>query len=97
MGDWVEAHFFLTAFMDLSTTRQYGAMGGMYSISWRNVIHYAKKQLGLNRESRQHFWRIIRDVDNRYVKMMNEKAAPPKKGPTPNERRPLREKSRREI
>lgn len=98
MGDWVEAHFFLAAFMDLNTTRNYGAMGGAYSLSWDVVRYYAQEKLGLDSEGAQHFWEIIRDVDNRYVRMINQKNEPGKSTSDPDKsgRRSLRTKSRRE-
>lgn len=87
MSDWYQAHFYLTAFLELNTTRQYGAMGGISSIPWDKVMYYADR-LGLDDESARHFWLIIRDVDFLYVKEFNKKHEPKK--PTGGTRTPLR-------
>lgn len=73
MADWTEAHFYLTAFMALHTTRQYGAMGGIYPISFDSVMCYADR-LVLDREQAWHFWLVLRAMDDSFVRAQNEKA-----------------------
>lgn len=88
MGDWLEAHFYLSAFLRLSTTRQFGAMGGIYSIPWDKVMYYADR-LGLDPEAAHNLWLVIQAVDAKYVKDVNKKHEPPKKGPSGSARNPL--------
>ena len=80
MADWQQCQFYLNAFLELNTCREYGAMGGIYSIPWHHVMYYADR-LGLNRESARHFWAMIRDIDHHYVKDHNRRHAPKKKPP----------------
>lgn len=91
MSDWFQAQLFLEAFFVLSTTRSYGAMGGILPISWREVMYYADR-IGLDGASADHLWEIIRGLDMKHVRDVNQEVAaknrPPPTGNRDNLPRP---------
>lgn len=88
MADWGQCQMVLQIFFDLSSTRQYGAMGVIYSIPWNQVMYYAEK-LGLDHESAVWLWCLIRDIDAVYVREQNGKQQQSKRPPPDAPREPL--------
>lgn len=77
--DWTLAQLVLRVFFDLTTTRTYGAMGGIFSIPWDKVMYYAEVH-DLAPDAAQWLWEIVRDLDALYVHGYNDEAA--RKKPT---------------
>ncbi len=63
--------FYMQAFFELSTCRNYSAMGDMLPIPWTAIVHYGNLH-GLKGLMLDHFCTCVRAMDNAYMDWRRE-------------------------